>query len=73
MQDCKLDKVLILIGTKFCTDKCPKSQEEKEYMECVPYANLVGILMHAMVDTIPNISRAMGVLRRYMVTPRNEH
>jgi len=42
-------------------------------MEHVPYASVVSILMYAMVCTQPNISKAVGVLSRYMSTPGKEH
>ena len=51
MQDCKSVKVPIPVGTKLYVDQCPKSQEEKECMACVPYANVVGRLMYVMVGT----------------------
>ena len=73
MQDCKLVKVPIPIGTKLSADQCTKSQEEIEYMTCVPYGNAISNLMYAMVNTQPNIAHAVGVLIRYMVTPSKEH
>ena len=42
-------------------------------MTHVPYASTVGSLMYVMVCTRPNISHAVGVLSRYMSTPRKEH
>jgi hypothetical protein len=42
-------------------------------MACVPYASVVGSLMYVMVCTRPDISHAVGVLRRYMLTPGKEH
>ncbi|GMI78960.1 cysteine-rich RLK (RECEPTOR-like protein kinase) 8 [Hibiscus trionum] len=44
----------------------PKTDEEREYMAKVPYANAVGSLMYAMVCTRPDISQAVGVVSRYM-------
>jgi hypothetical protein len=38
-------------------------------MAHVPYASVVGSLMYVMVCTQPDISHAVGVLRRYMSTP----
>ena len=35
-------------------------------MSRVPYANVVGSLMYAMVCMTPDISHAVGVVRRYM-------
>ena len=42
-------------------------------MSRVSYASAVGILMYAMVCTIPNIAHAMGVLSRYMSKLGKEH
>jgi hypothetical protein len=42
-------------------------------MTHVPYASVVGRIMYAMVCTRPNIAHAMGVLSRYMLTPRKEN
>ena len=42
-------------------------------MSRVPYANIVGCLMYAMVCTRPNISHAIGVVSKYMANPRKEH
>lgn len=38
-------------------------------MSRVPYANVVGRLMYAMVCTRPNISHPIGVVSRYMQNP----
>ena len=61
MQDCKLVKVPIPVGTKLFADQCPKSEEEIEYMAHVPYASAVGCLMYSMVYTRPNIAHVVGV------------
>ena len=39
----------------------------------VPYANLVGCLMYAMVCTRPNISYVVGVVGKYMENSGKEH
>lgn len=71
MQDCKLVKVPVFVGTK-CTKlaaiQCPKSEKEIENMACIPYSNVVGSLMYAMVSTRPNIAHEVGVLSIYMST-----
>ena len=51
IQDCKLVKVPIPVGTKLFVDQCPKTKEEIENMDHVPYANAFGSLMYAMVCT----------------------
>jgi hypothetical protein len=66
-------KVPIPMGARLIAEQCPKTHEEIYDMEHVPYASDVGILMYVMVYTRPYIANAVGVLRRYMLTPRNEH
>jgi hypothetical protein len=73
MQDCKPVKVPIPVGARLTVEQCPKTQEEIEDMAHVPYASVVGSLMYVMVCTRPDISHAVGVLRRYMSTPGKEH
>jgi hypothetical protein len=73
MQDCKPMKVPILMEERITTEQCPKTQEEIEDMARVPYASVVGSLMYVMVCTRIDISHGVGVLRRYMLTPGNEH
>ena len=51
----------------------PRANEEKKYMSHVPYANVVGNLMYAMVSTRPDISHAVGVVSRFMSNPGEEH
>ncbi|GKD99518.1 transposable element [Tanacetum coccineum] len=51
----------------------PKDDAERAYMEKVPYANVVGSLMYAMICTRPDISHAVGMVSRYMHNPRKGH
>eukprot|EP00253_Pinus_taeda_P026867 PITA_26867 len=67
--DSKPVKVPIPVGVRLSFEQCPKTQEEEEDMSCVPYASAVGSLMYAMVCTRPNITHAVGVLRRFMSKP----
>eukprot|EP00253_Pinus_taeda_P033931 PITA_33931 len=57
---------------KLSSSLCPNTNEEKEYMSRIPYANVVGCLMYAMVCT-PYISHAVGVVSRDMANPSKEH
>ena len=52
---------------------CPKTQDEIDHMSKIPYASAIGSLMYAMVWTRPDIAHAVGVVRRFMENPRNEH
>jgi hypothetical protein len=51
----------------------PKTQEEIKYMSRVPYSSTIGSLLYAMVFTRPDITHAVGVVRRYMNNPSKEH
>ena len=51
----------------------PRTNEEKQYMSHVPYANAVGNLMYVMVSTRPHISHAVGVVSRFMANRGEEH
>jgi hypothetical protein len=42
-------------------------------MSQIPYANVVGSLMYAMVITRRDISHAVGVVIRYMTNPVKEN
>jgi hypothetical protein len=58
---------------KLTKEICPKTHEEIKYMSRVPYSSAVGILMHPMVCTRPDIAHAVGVVSRYMNNPGKEH
>ena len=51
----------------------PTTDEEPEYMEKVPYANAIGILMYTMVCTRPDISHVVSIVSRYMHDPDKSH
>jgi hypothetical protein len=51
----------------------PSTDEERDHMAHVPYANLVGSLMYAMVCTRPDISQAVSMVSRYMHAPGKGH
>ena len=42
-------------------------------MESIPYANVVGSLMYAMVCTRPDIAHAVSLVSRFMVNPGKGH
>ena len=50
-----------------------KTEEEKYYMSRIPYENVVGLVMYAMVYTRPDLSYAISVVSRYMGDPHKEH
>ena len=52
---------------------CPKTLEEKEKMSRVPYANVVGSLIYAMMCTRLDICYVVGLVSRYKSNPGQEH
>ncbi|KAM1146650.1 hypothetical protein TB2_037939 [Malus domestica] len=58
---------------KLSSLQCPKNDKEKLQMKNIPYANLVGSLMYAMVCSRPDIAHAVGMVSRYMHNPGKEH
>ena len=53
-------------GTQLSTKDCSMSEEEKAEMEKIPYANVVGSLMYAMVCTRPDLAYSLSIFSRYM-------
>ena len=51
----------------------PQSEEEREYMDRVSYANAIGNVIYIMVYCRPDIAHAMSSISRYMANPRKEH
>ena len=49
------------------------TDEEKEYMERVPYASVVKSIMYAIVCCRTNKAHAMSQVSRFMANPRKEH
>ena len=53
-------------GLTLSLDQYTKTDQEKEKMKDVPYANAVGSLMYAMLYTLPDICFAVGLVSRYL-------
>ena len=47
----------------------PKTSEEVDSMQKIPYTSVVGSLMYAMLCTRPNICYAVGIVSRYQLNP----
>jgi hypothetical protein len=73
MHECTPDAAPILKGDSFNLSQCPKNVLEKKEMESIPYAYVVGSLMHAQICLRPDIAYAVGMLGRYQSNPRMEH
>ena len=73
MHNCKPIDTPIAKNESSSLDMCPKTQDEKEKMARVPYANPVGSLMYAMMCTRPDICYAIGLVRRFQSNPGLAH
>ena len=51
----------------------PKTDEEREYMDRVPYASAINSVMYAMVYCRPDIAFAVSQVSRYMSNLGKEH
>ncbi|KAL6138925.1 hypothetical protein ACLB2K_064204 [Fragaria x ananassa] len=58
---------------KLSKKQSPSNAKEREEMEKVLYASIVGCLMHAMVCTRPYIGYVVGVVSRFLANPGREH
>ncbi|KAH9735468.1 Integrase catalytic domain-containing protein [Citrus sinensis] len=70
---CAPGKAPISKGDKISKSQCPDNDVDKARMQIVPYASVVGSLMHAQVCTHPDIAFPVGVLGRYLSNPGYEH
>ena len=73
MHNCKPIDTLVAKNESLSLDMCPKTQDEKEKMARVPYANVVESLMYAMMCTWPNICYFVGLVSRFQSIPRLDH
>ena len=73
MSNCKPISIPLAAHFKLSSESCPQTEEEKEKMTSIPYANAVGSLMYAMVCTRPDLAYAVSMVSRYMHNPGKEH
>ena len=58
---------------KLSKEQSPKTKEERDHMNKVPYASAIGSLMYVMVCTRPNIAHVVRVVSRFMSRPGKQH
>ena len=73
MQNSKKSFLPFKHGITLSKDRCPKTPNEIENMNAVPYASVVGRLMYAMLCSRHNICFAIDMVNRYQSNPRQEH
>ena len=62
MQEAKKDIQPSIADLTLSLDDYPKTLEDRECMNNVPYASIMGSLMHAMLCTYPDICYAVGIM-----------
>ena len=60
-------------GVNLSLADCPKSAEESQSMQNIPYQNAVGALNHCAVMTRPNISLAVQKVAKFAANPGYNH
>lgn len=60
-------------GESLSSEIGPKTPEERDWMACVPYSNVVGSLMYAMIGTHLKICYTIGLVNSYQSNPRPIH
>ena len=73
MQNYKPGDTPVAKEDKFSLNQCPKNDLEKEKMQKIPYASIVGSLMYAKFCTRPDIAYIIGMLGRYLSNQGVEH
>ena len=73
MENSKRGYLPIGTGVTLSREDCPKTPEERERMNRVPYASAVGAIMYTMTCTRPDVAYALSVASRYQANPGEEH
>ena len=60
-------------GVHLSKDMSLKTQEEREHMDRISYASMIGFIMHTMLCTRPDVSHALSITSRYQVNPGEKH
>ena len=58
---------------KLSSGDSPKTDEEKQTMEIVPYSSAVWSLMYSIICTRPDLAHSVSVVNRFMCNPRKQH
>ncbi|KAE8715970.1 hypothetical protein F3Y22_tig00110156pilonHSYRG00076 [Hibiscus syriacus] len=66
-------KSRLFLSQKLSNSQAPESEDEKKYMESVPYVSGVGSIMYGMVCCRPDLAYAVSVISRFMANPGQAH
>ena len=73
MEKAKVVSTTLATHFKLSSKQSPSNEDEKLYMQRVPYAFAMGSLMYAMVCTRPDIAHAVGTVSRFLSNPGREN
>ncbi|KAL5838301.1 hypothetical protein ACOSQ3_015470 [Xanthoceras sorbifolium] len=73
MDDAKPVSTPLASHFRLSKNQSPQTEEERNFMDKIPYASAVGSLMYAMVCTRPDIGHAVGAISRFMSDPGKTH
>ena len=73
MWDSKRGFIPFRHGIHLSKSMSPKTYDEREQMNKIPYASAIGSLIYAMLCTRPDIAHAVSVTSRYQSNPGEEH
>ena len=54
-------------------DMCPKTHEEGEHMDRIPYASMIRSIMYVMLCTRPDVSHILSITSRYQANLSEKH
>ena len=54
-------------------DMCPRTHEEREHMDRILYASVIGSIMYAMLCMRPDVFHALTITSRYQANTGEKH
>lgn len=73
MDECKIVSTPLVAHFKLSLQQRPKTEKNKLEMSPVPYLNVVGSLMYAMIGTRPDITHSVSVVSIFMAFSGKQH
>ena len=73
MQDSRRGFLPMSHGIKLSKSQCLTMKDERERMDKIPYASVIGSTMYAMLCTRPNVSNALSMTSRFQTDPGECH
>ena len=73
MQEAKRGFVPMSHGIAISKEYCPKSSDDKDRMNKLPYTSEISYIMYAMICTHPDVTYALSMMSRYQSNPGEGH